>query len=60
MGFIEGENEYQSRPRERILVKVTRRMIADARGITVSGVRQAIKRGKLNPYDLKSIAEFIR
>ena len=33
--------------------------IADAKGVTVHAVRQAVKRGRLDPTDLKSIAEYI-
>lgn len=57
--FLAGDNTYQSRPRQRILIKVTRQMIADARGITVSGVRQAAKQGRVDLHDLGSIARYI-
>jgi hypothetical protein len=41
------------------LLSFTLRDIAEARGITVVGVSAAIKRGLLDPTDLKSIAEYI-
>ena len=33
--------------------------IAEAKGVTVKAVYKAIERGTLNPYSLKSIAEYL-
>lgn len=57
--FILGNNEIQSKKRNRILLKVTWKMIADAKGVSKRTVQRAVKSGKLDVLDLKSIAEYV-
>ena len=59
MAFIKGNNEYQSRKRTKIYLKITPQILAKARGISVGGIHQAIYRGKFDPRDLESIAKYI-
>jgi hypothetical protein len=58
--FQVGFNEIQSRKRgPRVLLKVTWKTIADAKGCSERTVKRAVEAGKLNPHDLESIAEYI-
>ena len=60
MAFIRGDNTYQRRKRNKIYLKVTPQIIADARGVTVSAIHKAISRRMLDPRDLLSIAQYVR
>ena len=60
MAFIEGNNEIQRRKgRRHMILKVTLKMIAEAKGCHINTVRRAIEAGKLDVKDLKSIAKYI-
>ena len=60
MAFQVGNNEIQRRTgRIHMVLKVTLRMIAEAKGCHVNTVRRAIEDGKLDVRDLKSIARYI-
>lgn len=59
MGFETGNNKIQSQKRTRILLKIDLDMIASAKNVSKRTVHRAIKSGKFNPDDLKSIAHYI-
>ncbi len=48
----------QSAQRHRV-IRFTLKDIADIRGIKVSGVHSAIRRGLLDPTDLESVARYV-
>ena len=59
MTFMKGNNEYQSRSRTKIYLKITPQVLADARGVSRAAIHRAISRGILNPRNLVSIAKYI-
>jgi len=58
-GFRVGNNEIQSRPRTRVLLKIDLKMIADAKGVSKKTVQRAIQKGIINMDDLRSVAGYI-
>lgn len=60
MAFQAGNNEIQREKRVHEVLRVTLKMIAEARGCHVATVRRAVESGRLDPGDLLSVARFIR
>ena len=59
--FQAGDNTTQTRRRgEKVLLKITWQAIADAKGCSTKTVRRAVKDGRLDPYMLEGIVEYVR
>ena len=59
--FQAGDNTIQARRRgEKVLLKVTWKAIADAKGCSTRTVKRAVMDGRLNPYTLEGIVGYLR